>query len=306
VIVAKELNGKIYLAQMSPSVDTHNVGGMTAWFFIGPGEKPFLTWVGGEEYVLNFQYLSHNFTRVLDASVWPPNQVDPATYNPISIQRPEEWFPVDLSSQAAGSEVAPSGDLAALIQSDPYVYWDMDTDIYHTFISRDTGVVVGDGIVKGYRVYERPVGTPTWTLLQDWTLEVIDLRVESVGGFDKEFGISWGALWDSGSQNHPDPYTPAWHEYPVGSVLTIAVVSRVIVRGQEEIVPCETQQEASAVVCGDMQRFFALSFWEDSPAPQSVECAQSAMTALPAFHSFPLLETTPADLISECASVSLF
>ena len=304
MIICKELNGRIWLAKVAPSVDAKNVGLVGTWYQIGPGQQPQMSWAGGTEYVINFQYLSHNFTRVVDIATWPPNQVDPITYTPqISIQRGEEWAPIDPKHDSSETQLGESEERAVLVQSDPYVYWDRATDTYHTFISKTSFSPLNE---KGYRVYQRIPGG-AWNLLIDWTPDVVNYQVTEVGGFKKDYGISWGGWWNSGSQNFPDDLQSAWHEYPIGPILKIAVNARVISGTQEERVPApELSSCCSNLAIQSSLKFFYLAFEEvtQNPGIPSSVSSYYALTPTSKFYSLSPLENLgiPSDQLNSCCS----
>jgi hypothetical protein len=222
MIAVKELNGKIHIALIPKAkgdwtTKPSEPGIIDQWFDIGPGQNPYVSWSGEDTYVITFQYMSQVVSRLISVSSWPPNRVDPVTYTPqISIQKPEVWVPV--SGVLNGSFVKqgkPPEVWGYVKRDDPYVYFDPDTNIYQIWVSRDTTKPTpGDPTRKGYRLWTRPLGGSTWTLLKDWDTDFSHVNIQSVGSLKQEIALSWGELWVDGNQNFPDDHTPSWYEHP--------------------------------------------------------------------------------------------
>src|SRR5271170_3826811 len=82
IIACKELAGIIYLSRLPQTVDANTPGVPDTsdggpWFPVGPGLRPSVQEYDGTSFILQFDYLSHLFTRVIDTGTWPPTQVNP-------------------------------------------------------------------------------------------------------------------------------------------------------------------------------------------------------------------------------------
>ena len=227
MLIAKDLKGKVYVAKVAEPKDRNTPGVIGEWFFIGPGQDVFISWMSGSLYLVVFKYLASNFARVFDANVWPPLQVDPVTsYNPVTLQRPESWLPAPTQSTSSTGLTGSPEDLVKTIREDPYIRFDYDTKVYTLTVGRDKTTTPVN--VDKYRLYSRDIGDPLWTLHQDWSPDITGVIIQGMKPPTKEFTISWGNFWAEGFQNYPRGTHP--QEYRKGPTLTVngAVESVVI------------------------------------------------------------------------------
>jgi hypothetical protein len=216
MIIAKELDGKIYLSMVGYTNQP------TEWYYVGPGLKPKINWAGGTEYVLHFSYLSSTFARVLDSTVWPPTQVDPlyAGGGQLGFQTIDK-MEVGLTYYSKGSFSSGSWDYPYFpvpIKRNINLFYDLDTGLYKTYITRDTSTPPGS--LGAYRVYTRDIGTQNWESISDWISEIDQVEI-SGNPLCKEITASWGTYWVEGYQNQPLGFHYQELDLGRGSILTV-------------------------------------------------------------------------------------
>lgn len=232
MLIAKEMNGGIWLADVAEPVNRYTPGAIGPYYYIGPGAKPKVSWLTGTKYLVTFQYLSSSFVRAFDIATWPPTQVDPVTYNPVSVQLASTWVPFSQKHSPTQGRADVNEAVIRLIRQDPFLRYDVATGVYSVTIQRDPTLTPFQAIK--YRLYERNIGSPTWNLLVDWSDELINVVVSNTVSLQKEFCGTWGSFAASGFQNLPYGSHP--FEHMKGPVISVnsAIESRAIsVSGQD-------------------------------------------------------------------------
>jgi hypothetical protein len=325
MIAVKEVSGKIYVAQVPPATGDSGsaipVSGQIAdWFYIGPGQTPFVSWSGDNTYVITFNYLSQVVARVISMADWPPQQVDPVTYTPaITIQRPEVWVPVSTTLQ---TPLVLKGDPAPvwgyLKRDYNYIYYNTNLDQYTISLSRDPGMPQPSPATrKGYLLYWSPKGQNQWTVLGNWAPDFTNFIVQTTGSMRYDFALSWGEYWSSGDQNFPDGYNPAWQIHPDVPVTTASVDSNIeslayVLSLEDNQAPPDPLSTTSA-----LQALPNSHFWYETPSetlPVYNKDAQMLIASdmignyhfLPMVREYELQETLPDIKFCSCSAVSLF
>ncbi len=197
ILACKEVSGTIYVTRLSQAEDDHAPGIPDPWHPVGPGSRPSIQAYAGNglsqtQFILTFDYLSHLVCRVLDVVTWPPSKVDPVTFNPTSIQLPEDALAIKLLSTSATTSNSyyfnPVNIQAGALFFDPM------TDMFSVTISLAAGWVpffLGSA-TPSYRLYRRPIGTLPWALVQDWQDNTLSFPDSNVGSFRFEYTATWG------------------------------------------------------------------------------------------------------------------
>jgi len=220
MLIVKEQNGQIYVANLSAAVDRNTPGTIDSWMYVGPGNNPIINNVAPNRYILTFDYLSHTFVRVFDLSVtpYPPQIVDPVTTNPYSIQKPEESIPIAYASNSGISHIDVTPTLfpptKPLLISQ--LYYDTTSNIYTYYVSRDTSENPSSYLRTGFRLYTKASNVSNWTLSQDWITEITNFQIQHVGPFIDNLTFSLGGLFDP-----TQPNSSAKLESPFGPILTV-------------------------------------------------------------------------------------
>ena len=223
MIVAKELNGLIHVADIGPATGTTPGTLIRPWTPIGPGLSPVMTWEGTHCFIA-FDYLGHTYARRLDTSVWPPQVVDPVTYTPhISLQEPADVSSLQVRSAFGRTMLmdAPMPGAGGMIRSG-YMRLDEDTNtLYADIIPISANPL--PSIRAGWRVYARPIGGGAWTILSDWapTLPSVIHLVGENGSMRLEIAVTYGVLWRGDLRNSNLPVTHGYRESDLSTILVV-------------------------------------------------------------------------------------
>ncbi len=220
MLIAKEMNGGIYLAQVGASVSPGQPGSLTnTWSYVGPGKTPRLL-LDGSNYILTFNYLGKVYARTLVLATWPPEIVNPVTLSPISIQEPSEAQVIPTLTAPSGMIVFDHQDHAPDVLRGG-LYYDPSTNTYSVTLSRDSAINPNPATRQKYRLYTRPIGSSTWTLAVDWSTDIPAYTVSNVGSLRIEAAMTYGDLWTQPGRNSNLPTSQLYRESPVGPVLSI-------------------------------------------------------------------------------------
>jgi hypothetical protein len=198
LLACKELGGIIYITRLTQTQDDHIPGIPTPWQPVSPGGRPSIQGYSGNglsdtQFILTFDYLSHLVCRTIDTAQWPPNFTDPVTPSPhIQIELPEDALAVKLLSSLACTN--DSYYFNPVLLNDGSLFFAPLTDTYSTTITLAGGWVplyLGSA-TPFYRLYRRPIGTLTWTLIQDWQASTLTFTDSNVGSFRFEYTATWG------------------------------------------------------------------------------------------------------------------
>jgi hypothetical protein len=218
ILAAKELNGGVYLARLPQAIDDTTPGTPSAWFFVGPGTMPSVQEYSGTQFILTFNYLSHLFCRVVDIATWPPTQVIPVT-TPVpypggawEIELPADALAVNLASSSASAVIAPWYNPPTMPV--PLLFLDPITDTYTVTFSLTPGYVPQFSASQPpyYQLWYRPIGTLTWTLLQNWVAAgpgptySFSYTFSSVGSMRFQFSLIWGSPPNPTDQWNPGDF----------------------------------------------------------------------------------------------------
>lgn len=216
--VAKELGGVIYMGLVSAVSGASPI--VQGWSPIGPGTKPVVVQEDGF-CLVTFDYLGHTYARRLDTSIWPPQVVDPVTYNPnISIQEPHDAVGLQGKSDPGGVDVfevpLPSaGGMQALSN----ILYDDATGK----LSIQVGPITSDPVPtsrRAWRLYVRDLGATDWTLYQDWVAALASsYTFERDGTLRMQFAVTYGCLWTPETRNSAG--FDSLCESPMSPILTV-------------------------------------------------------------------------------------
>jgi hypothetical protein len=207
MLIAKEMDGKIYVAQLGKTTGPDTAGGIPTWFFIGPGVRPTVVPYGEGVQMVLFDYLGVLNARLMSTTDWPPTQVDPTTYTPfISIQRSEDALAFSVfGSSAHGSKFPDAMVPGNTLQRVDDLIYDSATRTYTTLISRVPGFNPDPVTLSGWRLYSKPMGAPAdqWVLMMDWTKEIANVPVTGTPKLQMDYCVSWGHLFNPDRPNDP-------------------------------------------------------------------------------------------------------
>ena len=197
LLACKELGGTVYITRLTQTQDDHIPGIPTPWQPVGPGLRPSVQSYSGNgltdtQFILTFDYLSHLVCRVFDIASWPPTNVDPVTFNPTSIQLPEDAIALKLLS--TNSALSNSYYFNPVNIQSSALFFDPITNMFSTTISLAGGwapLFLGSA-TPSYRLYRRPIGMLTWTLIQDWQDNTLSFTDSNVGSFRYDYTATWG------------------------------------------------------------------------------------------------------------------
>lgn len=280
MLIAKEFNGGIYVAQLGKTTGSDNPGTLPGWFFIGPGLRPTVSAYGPGVFLVLFDYMGVLNARLLNANAWPPEQVDPVTYTPfISIQRSEDAVAFSIYGSAGwGRELPDVMDPAGPLFRASDLLYDGDTDTYSTTISRDTGVNPDPNTRSGFRLYSKPMGAAdsAWTLIQDWTSDIVGFAVNGSPKIQQDYCLTWGHLFDPDAPN--DPFKRL--ESPKGAAFTLNsdVIPKTLKVAYFTTLPdprTEGEHTNAWAYMEPKQTFFNLSHESPARAPQMWEGCSS-------------------------------
>lgn len=206
----KEVNGKIYVTRLAQSVGNPPTPGLPEpWAYVGPGTRPSIQEYSGDQFILVFEYLSHMVARVLDITVWPPNQVDPIITTPIIAigtgnppQGPDDAMFVRLSS-ATGRGQASAWYPGPQIQATPVI---KNGNQYSVTITTQPGWSSGVPYTNYYRVYRQPLVGGSWTMVQDWVVAPLNFTDTQTGVLQFNYRATVGAGFDPNFPNDPTKY----------------------------------------------------------------------------------------------------
>ena len=292
MIVAKEVNGLIFVATLAPAAQVGVPGGLLhPWTRIGPGLQPVIT--GDEDhYFITFNYLGHIFTRRIDASVWPPQVVDPVTYTPwISIQ--ESCDSVCLQTRSSSSQAQAFNEqlpgVGKLSRLGNLIY-DVANNKLTAQVVRNVSANPTPALRKKWRVYSKPLGSSVWTLAQDWIAEIPTLQFEGIGSLKLDLAASYGYLWTSDSRNTDPDITGNYLESLKGPSLRINsdTESWCLVYQFEEHISSAPQGSPACALLDSRTRQWAYTLEDIIPAPGG--CA-----------AFGFLEPTRSSEFSVCS-----
>lgn len=221
MLIAKEMNGGIYVAQLGKTYGPDSAGPLPSWFFIGPGLRPTVVNYGTGVYMVLFDYMGVLNARLLQNSTWPPTQVDPVTYTPfISVQRSEDAVAFSVFGSSPYGRRMPDimGPANGMTRTADLLY-DADTNTYSTAISRISGFNPDPVTLRGWRLYSKPMGAPEdqWAVALDWQTELTDIPITGSPKIQVDYAVTWGHLFDPDRPNDP----VARLESPKGVVFTL-------------------------------------------------------------------------------------
>ena len=279
MIIAKEENGFLYLADLGPARSPFAPGEIVKpWEPLGPGTKPTVAMAGTKFYIA-FEYLGHTYVREMDATEWPPEAIDPTTYTPnIALEEPHDAVGLGGSSPADGLAHDSAYDArpvpVLLERVTPNIIFDLDTLQGSLTLQRKASVAAPGSVpADRWRVYRRTPaldGNPpgAWELLMDWQAEIgpfTVIRDMSAGQFQEELAITFGYLWDPTIPNADPAVSGNYMESNKGpSLLVDSVVEpKTLQKGfDERVSAAEGPHAPGAVLFGGSQEFFSLPFYE--------------------------------------------
>jgi hypothetical protein len=249
ILVAKELNGIIYLARLPKAIDDQTPGTPSDFFPVGPGNSPSVQEYNGTQFILTFNYLSHLFCRIVDIGTWPPTTVNPVQTSggpnpPTAIQYNIQLSTDALTLKTESSVVLPQFTVSEFynppIIEFPLLFLDPVTDTYSVTLQPIPGYApqVQTPFFQGpamatttpyYRLYARPFPyTGAWILVQDWTITNptfpwFTFVFSHLASLRYQFSVVWGNQF-----SFAQPWNPTQHEGGLPGVTFITVDSTVV------------------------------------------------------------------------------
>lgn len=233
MIVVKETNGRLYVADIGPAKSASSPGDILQdWTPIGPGTNPTVSW-DGTIYYIAFEYLGHVYVRKMDSTVWPPEVIDPTTYTPnISLEEPQDAMAFGVrSTTLADMNLQDDGyntkAHTGFLERQSGMIYDLETGQMSTTLRRNTGTSTPTpATFKAWRVYKRTPAagnTPAgpWELLADWQPEVGLFTLSSMSEINMELTLTFGRLWTDAGINTDPALTGLYQESIPGSVLVV-------------------------------------------------------------------------------------
>lgn len=220
MLVVKELNGGIYLAQVAQAT-SDSVPGLVrdgTWHYVGDGTRPSVQEYSQTQFILCFEYLSHLVTRIVDITTWPPTQVQPFTLpgHPLSPSDPTFTYSIAPSAGMPHDAVAlalqgsnSEGAVAAYYNPVKLTVTDLVENPFTnsfsvTIIPANGWLPESTSLTPFYRVYRRPLSGGSWSLVMDWNT-ILDFTDTIVGAtFQYQYTATWGSGFDPA---HPSDAT---------------------------------------------------------------------------------------------------
>lgn len=233
MIVVKETNGRLYVADIGPAKSASSPGDILEdWTPIGPGTNPTVSW-DGTIYYIAFEYLGHVYVRKMDSTIWPPEVIDPTTYTPnISLEEPHDAlaFGARLTRVAEVTRTDDGYDVkkhAAFLERQSGMVYDLETGLMSTTLRRNTGTATpAPATFQAWRVYKRTPAsgnTPAgpWELLADWQPEVGLFTLSSMSEINMELTLTFGRLWQDAGVNTDLSVTKLYKESIPGATILV-------------------------------------------------------------------------------------
>ena len=200
----------IYLAQLQQTTNSTTIGLFVTdihgnrWFYVGPGTRPTVQQISGNQFLVLFDYLSHLTIRLVDISTWPPTQVDPTSIaggpnppNPFlyGFTFLNDAYAMRLRSASSTGE-SKNQFGPPYLQPTPLFFDPLTNTFSVTLTPNSTWITNIPNTTNYFRLYRSPLGPPTWTLIQDWstTLNYTDSQVG--GPFQFQYAATIGAYFN--------------------------------------------------------------------------------------------------------------